>query len=129
MRPGAGPGGADGAGVDGDDGLECAICYAYHLAAAGDEEEGGGLGGGGGGPRGPADANPTTATTNPNTTAPATPTEHCPNPRCGRAFHAACVRGWLATLAGARAALGRLSGPCPYCGGGVSVALAVSGGE
>jgi len=58
------------------------------------------------------------------TPAPATvalPSIHCPHPRCGRPYHAACLRGWLASLPGARAALGRLTGECPYCGEEVGV--------
>jgi len=91
------------AAADEPTGAECAICYAFHLP---DEAEDGGGGAGG------------------NGRASATPSIHCPHPRCGRPYHAACLRGWLAALPGARAALGRLAGECPYCGEEVGVEVA-----
>ena len=95
---------AVGAGGDEEPtGAECAICYAYHLPAEGEMDAGA-----------PGAATPAPATV-------ALPSIHCPHPRCGRPYHAACLRGWLASLPGARAALGRLTGECPYCGEEVGV--------
>jgi E3 ubiquitin-protein ligase FANCL len=52
----------------------------------------------------------------------APPTVACANPRCGRPFHAACLRGWLqGGGGGGGGGGGDAHGACPYCGEGVTV--------
>lgn len=49
------------------------------------------------------------------------PSIACPNARCGRPFHAACLRGWLAQTAAGGGGGGALHGACPYCGDGMTL--------
>ena len=50
------------------------------------------------------------------------PSIACANARCGRPFHAACLRGWLAQTAGeGGGGGGALHGACPYCGDGITL--------
>eukprot|EP00043_Microstomoeca_roanoka_P006216 m.61174 g.61174 ORF g.61174 m.61174 type:complete len:434 (-) comp13324_c0_seq6:294-1595(-) len=43
------------------------------------------------------------------------PDEVCPNKRCSRAFHAACLEEWLRALPETRQSFNTLFGACPYC--------------
>lgn len=97
------------------DGAECAICCAYRL------KDDGGDGGERGGRA--------------STTAPSSfslPSVSCENERCGRPFHASCLREWLIAAAGgggekAAGAGGGggggavVRGECPYCCEPISV--------
>ena len=51
------------------------------------------------------------------------PSIACANARCGRPFHAACLRGWLLQTAGegGGGGGGALHGDCPYCGDGITL--------
>lgn len=51
------------------------------------------------------------------------PSIACANGRCGRPFHAACLRGWLQQTAGegAEGGGGALRGACPYCGDAITL--------
>jgi E3 ubiquitin-protein ligase FANCL len=90
------PGGIGGAAADEAAPPECGICYAFACPGVPEGERG------------------------------APPGCACDNPRCGRAFHAPCLREWLRADGGAagpgRAAFGTLFGACPYCGAPMAVA-------
>ena len=128
---GRGGGGGEGEPVVGlGDGAECAICCAYRLDGD-DGDGGGGEDGGGGAERGGA------GTARASTSdASSLPGVSCENERCGRPFHASCLREWLIAAAGdgglgggrgggAGAGDGGgggvLRGECPYCSEPISV--------
>jgi len=113
------------------DGAECAICCAYRLEEEDDKDGGGGEHGGGG--EGAAAKNPASS----SSSSFALPSVSCENGRCGRPFHASCLREWLIAAAGGGGGGreggggvggagdggggGVLRGECPYCSELISV--------
>jgi len=45
----------------------------------------------------------------------------CPNPKCSRGFHPACLRDWFQSLPTTRHTFDTMFGTCPYCSGPISV--------
>ena len=110
------------------DGAECAICCAYRLDGDGEGYgDGDGGGGGGEGERGAGAKNPASSSSLPGVS--------CENEKCGRPFHASCLRQWLIAAAGGGGGGGGgregagaggggggvLRGECPYCSEPISV--------
>ena len=119
------------------DGAECAICCAFRL-----DDDGDGGGGGGEGREGEGVGAGAAATgTEASPPSSSLPSVSCENERCGRPFHASCLREWLvaASGGGSRGVGGRevatgagggggggggggvLRGQCPYCSEPISV--------